>query len=102
MFKSHLGEPHPCYRCLFAEPPAPGTVPSCSEAGVFGAVAGAVGVQQAVEILKEILGIGESLSSRFMMYDGLYTEWQSIKLRKNPACPLCGEEPTITDLSGHE
>ena len=102
VFKSHLGEGHPCYRCLFAEPPAPGTVPSCSEAGVFGAVAGAVGVQQSVEILKEILGIGESLSGRFMMYDGLYTEWRNIKLRKNPACALCGEQPTIRDLSRHE
>ena len=102
VFKSHLGDGHPCYRCLFPEPPAPGTVPSCSEAGVFGAVAGAVGVQQAVEVLKEILGIGDSLSGRFMMYDGLYTEWQNIKLRKNPACALCGDEPSITDLSGHE
>lgn len=102
VFKSHLGDPHPCYRCLFPEPPAPGTVPSCSEAGVFGAVAGAVGVQQAVEVLKEILDIGESLSGRFMMYDGLYTEWQKINLNKNPACALCGEEPTIRDLSGHE
>jgi adenylyltransferase/sulfurtransferase len=102
VFKSHLGEGHPCYRCLFPEPPAPGTVPSCSEAGVFGAVAGAVGTQQAVEVLKEILGIGESLSGRFMMYDGLYTDWQNIKLRKNPACSLCGEQPTIRDLSGHE
>ncbi len=102
VFKSHLGEPHPCYRCLFPEPPPPGSVPSCSEAGVFGAVAGAVGVQQAVEVLKEILEIGESLSGTFMMYDGLYTEWQKIKLRKNPACPLCGEHPTIEDLSAHE
>ena len=102
VFKSHLGDGHPCYRCLFPEPPAPGTVPSCSEAGVFGAVAGAVGVQQAVEVLKEILGIGDSLSGRFMMYDGLYTDWQNIKLRKNPACALCGDEPSITDLSGHE
>lgn len=102
VFKSHQGEGHPCYRCLFPEPPAPGSVPSCSEAGVFGAVAGAVGTQQAVEVLKEVLGIGESLSGRFMMYDGLYTEWQNIKLRKNPACPLCGDQPTIRDLSGHE
>ena len=53
-------------------------------------------------MLKEVLGIGESLSGRFMMYDGLYTEWQNIKLRKNPACPLCGERPTILDLSSHE
>ena len=102
VFKSHEGEGHPCYRCLFPEPPAPGSVPSCSEAGVFGAVAGAVGTQQAVEVLKEVLGIGESLSGRFMMYDGLYTVWRNIKLRKNPACPLCGEQPTIRDLSGHE
>jgi adenylyltransferase/sulfurtransferase len=101
VFKSHEGEGHPCYRCLFPEPPAPGSVPSCSEAGVFGAVAGAVGTQQAVEILKEVLGIGESLSGRFMMYDGLYTEWRNIKLNKNPACPLCGEQPTIRDLSHH-
>lgn len=102
VFKSHLGDGHPCYRCLFPEPPAPGSVPSCSEAGVFGAVAGAVGVQQAVEVLKEILELGESVSGRFMMYDGLYTEWQKIKLNKNPACALCGEQPTIRDLSGHE
>jgi adenylyltransferase/sulfurtransferase len=68
---------------------------------VFGAVAGAVGTQQAVEVLKEVLGIGESLSGRFMMYDGLYTEWRNIKLNKNPACPLCGEQPTIRDLSHH-
>lgn len=101
VFKSHEGEGHPCYRCLFPEPPAPGSVPSCSEAGVFGAVAGAVGTQQAVEVLKEVLGIGESLSGRFMMYDGLYTEWRNIKLNKNPACPLCGEQPTIRDLSHH-
>lgn len=102
VFKSHEGEGHPCYRCLFPEPPPPGSVPSCSEAGVFGAVAGAVGTQQAVEVLKEILGLGESLSGRFLMYDGLSTEWQNIKLRKNPACPLCGEQPTIRDLSGHD
>lgn len=102
VFKSHQGEDHPCYRCLFPEPPPPGSVPSCSEAGVFGAVAGAVGTQQAVEVLKEILGLGESLSGRFLMYDGLATEWQNIRLRKNPACPLCGEQPTIRDLSGHD
>jgi molybdopterin-synthase adenylyltransferase len=101
-FKSHLGEPHPCYRCLFPEPPPPGSVPSCSEAGVFGAVAGAVGVQQAVEVLKEILGIGDSLSGRFLMYDGLATSWQNIKLRKNPACPLCGDQPSIRGLAIHE
>lgn len=102
VFKSHQGDGHPCYRCLFPEPPPPGSVPSCSEAGVFGAVAGAVGTQQAVEVLKEILGLGESLSGRFLMYDGLSTEWQNIRLRKNPACPLCGEQPTIRDLSGHD
>jgi len=102
VFKSHEGEGHPCYRCLFPEPPPPGSVPSCSEAGVFGAVAGAVGTQQAVEVLKEILGLGESLSGRFLMYDGLSTEWQNVRLRKNPACPLCGEQPTIRDLSGHD
>ena len=102
VFKSYLGKGYPCYRCLFTEPPAPGTVPSCSEAGVFGAVAGAVGTQQAVEVLKEILGIGESLSGRFLMYDGLATSWHNVRLRKNPACPLCGEQPTIRDLSAHE
>lgn len=101
VFKSHQGDGHPCYRCLFPEPPPPGAVPSCSEAGVFGAVAGAVGTQQAVEVLKEILGLGESLSGRFLMYDGLYTEWRDVKLRKNPACPLCGDQPTIRDLSAH-
>lgn len=104
-FKAHLNagadDPHPCYRCLFPEPPPPGLVPSCSEAGVFGAVAGAVGTLQAVEVLKELLGIGEGLSGRLLLYDGLAASFRKIKLKRDPGCPLCGASPSIRDLSLH-
>nr|WP_114395450.1 molybdopterin-synthase adenylyltransferase MoeB [Oleisolibacter albus] len=100
-FKAHLGEPHPCYRCLFREPPPPGTVPSCSEGGVLGALAGAMGSLQSVEVLKELLGIGESLSGRLLLYSALETSFRSIKVRRDPDCPLCGAHPTIRDLSAH-
>jgi adenylyltransferase/sulfurtransferase len=100
-FKSHLGDPHPCYRCLFREPPPPGMVPSCAEGGVLGALAGAMGSLQAVEVLKEVLGIGDSLSGRLMLYDALGTSFRTIKVRRDPDCPLCGTHPTIRDLSLH-
>ncbi|MDX8410701.1 MAG: molybdopterin-synthase adenylyltransferase MoeB [Mariprofundaceae bacterium] len=97
-FKPHADKEGPCYRCLYPEPPPSGLVPSCSEAGILGALAGAVGTIQAVEAIKELLGIGESLSGRLMTFDAMRMEWRKLKLRKDPQCPLCGEQATITDL----
>jgi adenylyltransferase/sulfurtransferase len=79
----------PCYRCLYPEPPPEGLVPSCSEAGVMGAVTGVMGTLQAAEVLKEILGIGESLSGWLLVWDALGADFRKIKLRKDPACPVC-------------
>lgn len=100
-FKAHLGHPHPCYRCLFPEPPPRGVVPSCSEGGVLGALAGFVGSLQATEVLKELLGLGESLSGSLLMMDTLYASFQRIGLKRDPDCSLCGDHPTIHDLSAH-
>jgi molybdopterin-synthase adenylyltransferase len=100
-FKAHLGAPHPCYRCLFPEPPPRGLVPSCSEGGVLGALAGTVGSLQATEVLKELLGLGESLSGTLLMMDTLYASYQRITLKRDPDCALCGDHPTIRDLSAH-
>lgn len=91
----------PCYRCIFREPPPPGQVPSCAEAGVMGALCGLMGSLQACEIIKELLGIGDSLSGALMVVDGLATEFRKIGVKADPECPLCGGAPTITDLSGH-
>ena len=101
-FKSHLGPPHPCYRCLFPAPPPPGLVPRCEEAGILGALAGTAGTLQATEVLKEVLGLGESLSGSLLIYDALGTEFRKIRIPRDPACPLCGAEATIHDLSGHK
>ncbi len=92
----------PCYRCIFREPPPPGQIPSCSEAGVLGALCGTVGSLQATEILKELLGIGTSLSGTLMVYDALEAQFRTIRVKRDPGCPLCGESPTIKDLSLHE
>lgn len=97
-FKPHVHKEGPCYRCLYPEPPPAGLVPSCSEAGILGALAGAVGTIQAVEVIKELLGIGDSLSGRLMTFDALRMEWKKLRLHKDPACPLCSPNPTITDL----
>jgi adenylyltransferase/sulfurtransferase len=91
----------PCYRCLFPEPPPPGTVPSCSETGILGAAAGVMGTLQALEVLKEILGIGQSLAGRLLIYDALDTRFRTVSVKPDPACALCGKDPTIRDLSGH-
>jgi adenylyltransferase/sulfurtransferase len=95
-FKPHAGGP--CYRCLFPEPPPPGLAPSCQEAGVLGAVAGIIGLFQANEALKEILGIGQSMAGRFLLFNALDLAFQEMKNTKNPDCPLCGENPTIREL----
>jgi adenylyltransferase/sulfurtransferase len=99
-FKAWTGGP--CYRCLFAEPPPPDLIPRCEEAGILGSVAGVVGTLQATEILKEILGLGQSLSGRLLIYDALDTQFRSIKVKPDPACRLCGPQATIRDLSMHE
>jgi len=100
-FKSHHGPPHPCFRCLHPAPPPPGMVPSCAEAGVFGAVTGVLGALQATEALKELLGIGDGLSGRLLLWDALAASFRVVRLRRDPACPLCGERATIRDLSAH-
>ena len=91
-----------CYRCLFPEPPPPGMVPNCAEAGVLGALTGLVGSIQATEALKQFLGIGESLTSRLLLIDALSMSFREVKLRRNPACPLCGDNPTVTELIDYE
>jgi len=101
-FKPHQQKDAPCYRCLYPEPPPAGLVPSCSEAGILGALAGAVGTIQAIEAIKELLGIGDSLAGKLMVFDALRMEWKKLKLHKDPACPLCGDNPTITDLVTYE
>jgi len=91
-----------CYRCLFPEPPPPGLVPSCAEAGVLGALCATIGSIQATEVLKLILGIGESLSGRLVLYDALAMEMRQVKIRRNPNCPLCGDHPTVTELIDYD
>lgn len=88
----------PCYRCLYPEPPPPGLVPSCAEGGVLGVLPGTVGVMQATEAVKLILGIGEPLIGRLLRYDALGMRFKEYKLRKDPQCPVCGENPTVTEL----
>ena len=99
VFKAHEGGP--CYRCLYPEPPPAGVVPTCSQAGVLGAVTGVMGTLQATEVLKEILGIGETLSGKLLVWDALDTRFRSIKLRPDPSCASCGPGATIKDLSAH-
>ena len=90
VFKPHAGPGHPCYRCLFPEAPDPGSIPRCEEAGILGPVAGVIGTLQATEVLKELLGIGESLSGRLMMYDALATSFYTVRVPRDPHCPSCG------------
>ena len=100
-FRSHEGDGHPCYRCIFPEAPPPGLIPSCAEGGVLGALAGTMGSMQATEVIKELLGIGESLSGTLLIYDALATSFRKVRVRPDPACKLCGAQATITDLSAH-
>jgi len=92
----------PCYRCLYPEPPPPGLVPSCAEGGVLGILPGLVGVIQATETIKLILGAGESLAGRLLLVDSLSMKFRELKLRKNPDCPVCGKNPTITKLIDYD
>ncbi len=87
----------PCYRCLYPEPPPPGLVPSCAEGGVLGVLPGVIGTIQATETIKLILGIGEPLAGRFLIFDALRMKFRELKLRKDPDCPVCGTHPTVTD-----
>ena len=92
----------PCYRCLYPEPPPPGLVPSCAEGGVLGVLPGTIGVIQATEVVKLIIGQGEPLIGRLLLYDALDMKFRELKLRKDPACPICGEHPTIDHLIDYE
>ncbi len=100
VFAPHLGGP--CYRCLYPEPPPPGMVPSCAEGGVLGVLPGIIGCIQATEILKLAIGKGTSLVGRLLLFDSLKMKFRELKLRRDPACPVCGEHPTIKELIDYE
>ena len=100
VFAPHLGGP--CYRCMLPTPPDPGTVPSCAEAGVLGVLPGIIGSLQAMEAIKLILGAGQPPLGKLVHYDALNTEFRNINLRKDPQCPLCGDNPSVTDLIDYE
>lgn len=95
-------EDGPCYRCVYEEPPPPGLVPSCAEGGVLGVLPGIVGSMQATEVIKLICGIGEPLIGRLLMIDALDMNFRTLNIRKNPDCPVCGENPTVTELIDYE
>jgi adenylyltransferase/sulfurtransferase len=92
----------PCYRCLYPEPPPPGLVPSCAEGGVLGVLPGVVGTIQATEAIKLILGVGESLVGRLLLFDALQMKFRTLKLQKDSSCPVCGTNPTVTKLIDYE
>ena len=100
IFAPHLGGP--CYRCMVPEPPPPGLVPSCAEGGVLGVLPGIIGVMQAIEAIKLIIGIGNSLIGRLVLFDALQLKFREVKLRRDPKCPVCGENPTITELIDYD
>ena len=99
-YKAHAGSDFPCYRCLFPEPPPPGSAPSCSETGILGAAAGVMGTLQALEVLKEILHLGESLAGKLLIYDALSTRFRNVRVRPDPQCRLCGPNAAIRELAG--
>jgi molybdopterin/thiamine biosynthesis adenylyltransferase/rhodanese-related sulfurtransferase len=100
VFAPHLGGP--CYRCMFPEPPPPGMVPSCAEGGVLGVLPGMIGVMQAIETIKLIIGIGDSLIGRLVSFDALKLRFKEFKIRKDPNCPICGDHPTIHELIDYD
>ncbi|TAK79753.1 MAG: molybdopterin-synthase adenylyltransferase MoeB [Dehalococcoidia bacterium] len=91
-----------CYRCLYPDPPPPGLVPSCAEAGVLGAITGIVGSIQATEVFKKILGVGNPLTNRLLLVDALTMEFRTMKVRRDPKCPLCGDNPTVKELIDYD
>jgi len=91
-----------CYRCLYPTPPPPGLVPSCADAGVLGALPGVIGCIQVIETIKLILGAGESLSGRLLLFDALSMEWRTVRIRRDPECVVCGDHPTVTELVDYE
>jgi sulfur-carrier protein adenylyltransferase/sulfurtransferase len=99
VFDSRVG---PCYRCLYPEPPPPGLVPSCAEGGVLGILPGIVGLIQANEVIKLVLDVGESLVGRLLIFDALSMKFKEMKLRKDPSCPICGDNPSINELIDYE
>jgi adenylyltransferase/sulfurtransferase len=99
-FKPHVPGDHPCYRCLFPAAPAGDLTPTCSSAGVLGSLAGTLGALQATEVIKELLGIGHSLSGELLLYDALSVTFRKLKFRRRADCALCGAQPSITGLSG--
>jgi molybdopterin/thiamine biosynthesis adenylyltransferase len=96
------GPETPCYRCLFPNPPPPGTVPSCAEAGVFGVLPGIIGSIQAVEAIKLVVGVGDPLVGKLLLFDALGMEFTTVKLKWDPDCPVCGKHPTVTELIDYE
>ncbi len=92
----------PCYRCLYETPPPPDLVPSCQEAGVLGVIAGIIGVIQATEVIKLVLGKGHILTGKLLLYDSLNMDFKKLNIQRNPACPMCGENPTIKELIDYE
>jgi adenylyltransferase/sulfurtransferase len=92
----------PCYRCIFSQPPPPGSVPSCQEAGIIGPVGGLLGVIQALEVIKFILGKGELLVGKLLIIDVLKMDIRKVNIRRNPNCPVCGENPTVKELIDYE
>jgi len=96
------GELGPCYRCLYPEPPPAGSVLSCAEGGVFGALPGVVGSLMAVEAIKHLVGLGETVSGKLVHYDALGSTFRTVKLKRDPACPSCGEHPSIRELADYE
>jgi molybdopterin/thiamine biosynthesis adenylyltransferase/rhodanese-related sulfurtransferase len=100
VFAPHLGGP--CYRCMFPEPPPPGMVPSCAEGGVLGVLPGIIGVMQAIEAIKLVIGIGDPLIGRLVSFDALKLRFKEFKIRKDPTCPICGDHPTIHELIDYD
>ncbi|MBR9988553.1 MAG: ThiF family adenylyltransferase, partial [Gemmatimonadetes bacterium] len=96
------GRTAPCYRCLFREPPPPGLVPSCAEGGVLGVLPGIIGSLQALEAIKLIIGRGDTLIGRLVLFDALTFQWRELRLRRNPDCPVCGDRPTVTALIDYD
>ncbi len=102
VFAPTLAEDAPCYRCLYPEPPPPGMVPSCAEGGVLGVLCASIGSIQVNEAIKLLTGIGEPLAGRLMIYDALEMEYRKLKVRKDPGCALCGDDPTVTELIDYD